>query len=415
MKKAILMSMAACAILLTSCKKDKDDEEISGPRTFTVTVENNFEAKDYFNSGTTGLIMPGMDESITFNAGAGHYLSLGTMFVQSNDLFYATSANGFALYDGDGNATTGDVTGMFDLWDAGTEVNEEPGAGANQPPSQTGPNTGPDENGTVELITNISDGFTYPADEDIIEIMLSHDGGTQFTLTINNVSNGGSLESPLAPGAWAIHGMDQSPLFTEGAAASEAIERMAEDGDNAMLDENLSAMSGLVSPFAPGAYYVGTSNGLFSSGTESSGPLEALAEDGDPSGFTNVFNTPVGGSGAAPIFPGESYSFSFSAEDGDKLSFATMLVQSNDWFIAANGMNLYSGGNAVTGDVTSSLKLYDAGTEVDEYAGAGANQAPRQSGADTGADESGNAMEEVEASSNVPSISNMIKVTISAN
>ncbi|MFT4679637.1 MAG: hypothetical protein ACI9HG_001753, partial [Flavobacteriales bacterium] len=134
-----------------------------------------------------------------------------------------------------------------------------------------------------------------------------------------------------------------------------------------------------------------------------------------PSGFTNVFNTPVGGSGAAPIFPGESYSFSFSAEDGDKLSFATMLVQSNDWFIAANGMNLYSGGNAVTGDVTSSLKLYDAGTEVDEYAGAGANQAPRQSGADTGADESGNAMEEVEASSNVPSISNMIKVTISAN
>ncbi|MFT5247462.1 MAG: hypothetical protein ACI943_002212, partial [Gammaproteobacteria bacterium] len=87
MKKAILMSMAACAILLTSCKKDKDDEEISGPRTFTVTVENNFEAKDYFNSGTTGLIMPGMDESITFNAGAGHYLSLGTMFVQSNDLF----------------------------------------------------------------------------------------------------------------------------------------------------------------------------------------------------------------------------------------------------------------------------------------------------------------------------------------
>ena len=72
-------------------------------------------------------------------------------------------------------------------------------------------------------------------------------------------------------------------------------------------------------------------------------------------------------------------------------------------------------GNAVTGDITASLKLYDSGTEVDEYAGAGNNQAPRQAGPNTGVDENGTVEEETAPSSNVPNLSDYIKVTIIAN
>ena len=51
------------------------------------------------------------------------------MFVHSNDLFYAPADNGMALWDAGGFLKTGDVTSEFMLWDAGTEMNEEPGEG----------------------------------------------------------------------------------------------------------------------------------------------------------------------------------------------------------------------------------------------------------------------------------------------
>ncbi|WP_276277747.1 spondin domain-containing protein [Haloarcula regularis] len=57
------------------------------------------------------------------------YLSLVTMFVQSNDLFYALGGpTGMALFDGNA-PLAGNVTEHVSLWDAGTEINEEPGVG----------------------------------------------------------------------------------------------------------------------------------------------------------------------------------------------------------------------------------------------------------------------------------------------
>ena len=66
--------------------------------------------------------------------------------------------------------TSGDVTGDVMLWDAGTEVNEAPGAGPNQAPRQTAANTGPDENGVVRPV---SDGFTYPPVSEVIQVVVS--------------------------------------------------------------------------------------------------------------------------------------------------------------------------------------------------------------------------------------------------
>ena len=74
------------------------------------------------------------------------------MFVHSNDFFYAPDDDGLALWDAAGVPLSGDITDLISLWDAGTEVNQVPGAGLDQAPRQSGPDTGAaDPNATVRL------------------------------------------------------------------------------------------------------------------------------------------------------------------------------------------------------------------------------------------------------------------------
>src|SRR5262245_9011429 len=80
------------------------------------------------------------------------------MFAQSNDLFYAPREEGIGLFDASGKPVAGDITSQILLWDAGTEVNEEPGLGPNQAPLQPAPNTGPAEHGVVRPISEVKDG-----------------------------------------------------------------------------------------------------------------------------------------------------------------------------------------------------------------------------------------------------------------
>ena len=127
--------------------------------------------------------------------------------------------------------------------------------------------------------------------------------------------------------------------------------------------------------------------------------LEALAEDGNPAELaanlprnSGVFTTPVGADGPGPLTPGNAYEFTFVARPGDRLSFATMYVQSNDLFLAPGdtGIALFTDDRQpISGDITDQIGLWDAGTEVNEQPGVGANQAPRQAAANTGVDEGG--------------------------
>lgn len=209
------------------------------------------------------------------------------------------------------------------------------------------------------------------------------------------------------------------------------LEDLAEDGSPDRLLTYLTSNSGLVSPFAPGIYVIHTNdNPVFADGQADRGEgLEALAEDGNPATLSQMlmgkadismvgaFDTPVGSSGAGVIFPGQSYSFTFETAEEQMLSFAAMLVQSNDLFISTGtmGIKLFeTNGNAVTGDITSMLYLWDAGTEVNEEPGIGHNQAPRQSGADTGASENGTVVKigDINDGYMYPAVSNMVKVTI---
>ena len=101
-----------------------------------------------------GPIRPGDSYEFTVTALPGMKFFMTQMFGQSNDWFYAPSANGIALFDSKGAPVSGDITDQFYLWDAGTEKNEEIGIGPNQGPRQKGPNTGDDEHGVVHRVND---------------------------------------------------------------------------------------------------------------------------------------------------------------------------------------------------------------------------------------------------------------------
>lgn len=438
LKGAMAPAAAALAVLLSGslgCDEVQDvvnpDPDGSGTA-FRVRIENISMPKAFTGSGafTTpsgaagpGPLTAGDAYEFTFAAGPGSRLSFATMFVQSNDLFYGTAGDGIALYDDGGAAVAGDITGSIQLWDAGVEVNEEPGVGADQAPRQAGPNTGADEGGVV---MPVDDGFTYPAVGDAIMVTLSATDGGDFTARIENVSDGSVV---LAPGVWVVHA-DGSPLFENGMAdRGDGLEALAEDGDPSGLAAVLAADTGIPVIIAPGVWVLHSEDGpLFMSGTPDRGlGLAALAEDGDPSGLAatlggmtlphgDAFTTPVGAAGPAPAGPGGAYEFVVAGMPGARLSFATMFVQSNDLFFGTDegGLELYDeDGMPLSGDITDAVALWDAGTEVNEAPGFGANQAPRQAGPNTGADEAG-VVAEVADGYTYPSVADSIRVTIVA-
>ena len=118
----------------------------------------------------SGMFIPG--QPFSFSASPGDRLQFATMFVQSNDLFFAPRDGGIALFDFGGRATHGNVTSRVSLFDAGTEVNQYPGAGPDQAPRQPGPDTGAAERVPIDLVQNRRDGFAYPSVESVIEVAI---------------------------------------------------------------------------------------------------------------------------------------------------------------------------------------------------------------------------------------------------
>jgi hypothetical protein len=409
---------------------------------FKVKVENVSPAYENTASGVFAVpvggadpapIGPGGSYSFDIDASPGQYLSFATMFVPSNDLFFGPAETGIALYSGDGVPTDGDVTAQIMLWDAGTEENQEPGVGPDQVQRQAAPNTGAaDADNTVRLV---SDGFTYPAASDVLTVTVMHAGGTAFTVTVTNVSTGETLKpsdgsmqaAPLSPGVFVVHSIP-APLFTRGEAdRGLGLEHLAEDGNTGPLSEALDAVSGVTQILAPVAWAIHTeADPFFTDGAEArDNGLEMLAEDGGPGGLagslvshesttSGVQPFAVGADAPGPIGPGGAYEFTVSARPGSNLSIANMVVQSNDLFLAPPGVGipLWDGdGTPIEGDITDNLMIWDAGTEVNEAPGFGPNQAPRQSGPNTGEDESG-VVHLVDDGFTYPDVSSFAKVTI---
>lgn len=386
-----ILFIAIVAIVFAGCDSDGDDGPIDTARTFTVTVENVGMVHPVLKSGAVAqpagmvpALEPGESATFSFSApvntvpGSGMRFNLATMFVQSNDLFYAFPPEGLALYDASGNAVTGDVTDQLFLYDAGTEVNGEPGFGPNQKLAQDpmAIDVGDDENGVVMLIedggTDV-EGFSYPAKEDVIRVTLEHDAATStFTVTVANVSTPGLIPGtdramgavPLSPFAWAAH-VDGYTLYDVGESASNGIELIAEDGFVAGmlggmdlppergLADDLADVTGLIVPLSPVAYAVHDDNvQAFEVGAAASEGVELIAEDGFPagelggmdlppeSGFVEALMGLAGVSDVAAVAapggmvpalepgdPGESVEFTVTAAPGDRLTFLSMYVR----------------------------------------------------------------------------------------
>lgn len=182
-------------------------------------------------------------------------------------------------------------------------------------------------------------------------------GAVKFKVRIENISNADGFAASdgmkwpfaISPGAYTVHRGSGNPLFKLGSiAANTGLEAQAEDGNPEMLVKTASHHAGVLT------------NG--------------------------IFNTPVGAMGAGPVMPGAAFEFEVMASPGEHLFVALMFGQSNDLFYGnQRGISLFDkSGKPLSGDVTSQFGLWDAGTEVNEEPGVGANQAPRQKSANTG-------------------------------
>ncbi len=117
-----------------------------------------------------GPITPGKAYEFQVTAEPGQKLSLAFMFGQSNDLFYAPRGQGIALFNTAGAPIGGDMTDQLVLWDAGTEVNEEPGLGPNQAPRQSAPDAGTPER---KAIRAVHDRYSYPATAQVVRLTIT--------------------------------------------------------------------------------------------------------------------------------------------------------------------------------------------------------------------------------------------------
>ncbi len=410
--------VACVATLAAGCDSGSE------PTQFRVTVDNVSAVHQFPVSGIfsipvgesrPGPLLPGDAFEVELFAAPGSRLSFATMFGNSNDFFYAPEPEGIALFDDHGAPVSGDVTDQIRLWDAGTEIDQEPGAGADQAPSQAAPDTGAADPDPLVRMAEDSYG-NLPAIADVIGVTLTPGAGNSFLLRIENRSTAMTLKSTagssgvvLSPGVWVVHTED-GPLFTVGSAdRGDGLERLAEDGNPEMEASWLASESGLNSPIAPGVYAIAVGGEpLYSNGQSDRGEgLENAAEDGDPSVLvaslqmvdevleSGAFTIPVGADDPGPALPGHGYQFTIMAEPGDRLSIATMLGQSNDLFFGfgPSGVALFDAGDRpISGDLSGSLVLWDAGTEVDQYPGAGPDQAPRQAMPGQGAAQNGTVM-----------------------
>lgn len=211
-------------------------------------------------------------------------------------------------------------------------------------------------------------------------------GSARFTVTLTNLSTNDLLQPsagmpqavPLSPGVWVVHTND-NPLFTPGVPdRDQGLEALAEDGNPTPLAAGLQGQPGIVQ--------VGT------------------------------FTIPAGDATAGVLTPGKSYSFTFDAVAGQRLSLATMFVPSNDLFLApeAAGIALFDAAQqAVVGDLTVQLSIWDAGTEANQEPGAGADQAPMQPGADVGPTDPNDIVRKVLDGFVYPPVTQILRLTLS--
>ncbi|RVT98539.1 hypothetical protein EOD41_17045 [Mucilaginibacter limnophilus] len=391
------MTIGSIALLLsagfTACKKDKNDSNGGAIQSTTITVENVLNAQPLVESGTfqgsgsPALILPGQSTAITFSAAKGEALSFATMYGASNDLFFAPANPGIQVYDDSGKPIEGDVSAQVKLWDNGTRLNQKPGATVNHP--------GTAESKNISEVTGTdAQGNSYLAASKLVKATLKYNGNSTFTLTLENISGGTANETPLSPGVWAVsyivggNLLAPNPLFTNGEPTANGLTNVAEAGDNSALSAYAKSITGIFTPLSPVlvVVYNGIDNPIYKTGEPDRGQgLKALAQQGNadtlaaylkgkpgikavyvlPAPTTKVLLPQIGGQ------KGGIVSQEINVSKGDRLAIATMYGFSNDWFFASTGNGVDA---TQKGDISTSVQLYDNGTAINQFPGAGVTQ-----------------------------------------
>lgn len=389
-----LSALALLPLLFAACKKD-DDMPATPIQTLkpTITVENVLSSRPLVESGTyqgagsPALILPGQSVSFQFSAAKGEAITFASMYGWSNDLFFAPANPGILVYDTNGNPIEGDVSAQVKLWDNGTRINQAPGAAVNHPGVA-------DSKNITEVNGTDAQGNTYLAASRLVKATLKYNGNSLFTITLQNTSGGTANETPLSPGVWAVSYIvggqlqNAAPLYTSGQPTANGLTGIAEAGDNTALSAYVKSITGIFTPLSPilVVVYNGIENPLYKVGENDRGQgLKALAQQGNadllaaylkgkagikavyvlPAPATKVL-LPVTGTQAGGIVSQE-----INVSSGDRLAIATMYGFSNDWFFASadNGVDA-----TIKGDISSSIKLFDNGTAINQFPGAGITQ-----------------------------------------
>ncbi|WP_160138117.1 spondin domain-containing protein [Chryseobacterium sp. c4a] len=400
-KTTVFAAAITTALTLFSCS-DSDNNMMDDSYQRTITFENVVTPKDFVQSGSfqgmgnPPVIMPGQSVSIKFSAGKAQALMFATMYGLSKDWFFASQQPGIKLFDANGKAITGDVSSSVLLWDNGTKDNM----------------TGQSESKPIMQVPNVNA-------SQLMKLNLAYDEmSSEFTLTITNTSGGTANETPFSPGVWAVSNyngtqlLNSAPFFTPNALSNPEITDIAQMGNIDKMKAKLMANTGIMTGLSPTlvVIYRGDKNPIYEMGKMDNGMgLKEIAQMGNVSKLQNSLKSFPGVkgiyvAGSAPVPPGNKVMTSFKANPGDKIAYATMFGFSNDWFYA----NEQSIDANAKGDLTSKTSLFDSGTGVDQYPGAGNRQALFG-----GTPQSENMpISKVGTQYPVPAVQNVIKVTV---
>lgn len=286
------------------------------------------------SSGTFGssLINPGQTVSFEIIAVPGEELSIASKLAQSNDVFVSNDQP-VALFDSsDEPLPLINASASLRLWDAGTEANQSPLQGPDQPPRQSGPDTGAEE-GSLRIFSDST--RAMPRVSQFLDFAVVQSGGS-FDIEVLNITDS-PIEgiSNIPTGFWALTN-EQHRFFESGATATSSLEDFAEDGNEASTIATLT---------------------------------------GDPDvGATGSVN-PVSGTTQFTVTPTPEFGY---------FNLAFFVSAGNDMFIAAESpIALTSGGSLIPAETVrqsllSQLQVWDAGTEANQSLGLGGNQALRQ-------------------------------------
>jgi hypothetical protein len=415
--------------VMAACKKDNSGGG-AAPQVETITVENVLQSQPLVESGTfqgTGspaLIQPTQSVTINFSAAKGEALSFATMYGNSNDLFFAPDNPGIQVYDANGNPIEGDVSGQVKLWDNGTRINQAPGASVNHPGTA-------DSQPITEVKGTDAQGNTYVPASQLVKATLKYNGNSTFTLTLLNTSGNTANVTPLSPGVWSVSYivggtlLSPNPLYVSGKPTANGLTNIAEAGDNSKLWAYVQTVTGIFTPLSPilVVVYNGIDNPIYTVGQNDAGQgLKYLAQRGvadtlaaylkTVKGVKAVYILPAATSGVLlPVIAGQAgskVSQQLTVAKGDRLAIATMYGFSNDWFFASAGNGVDA---TMTGDLSGTIQLFDDGTAIDQFPGAGITQF-NLAGTPLVDNKTISQIPNPNAFTTLPAIPNIIKVTL---